>query len=162
MEWQMERLSHVIVTAAAFLLCMMLSYSAPACKNDYCANSKAPNDISQVGGNQNYLAGGGGGGGGGLSWPCTSAGTAEQANALSLLQSGMDVCAVADQLNATRDPAYAALPGDTACVCYPSGPYVGCREFYMAQPDDGTPPTNSTWFGVTRCNPSCTDPNGCP
>jgi hypothetical protein len=73
----------------------------------------------------------------------------------------MDVCAVADQLNATRDPAYAAMPGDTACVCYPTGPYVGCREFYMAQPDDGTPPTNSTWFGVTRCNASCTDPAGC-
>lgn len=149
--------------AAIWAFLSLASYSALACKADYCSGSQAPTSLNQVGGAQNYQTGSGGGGGSpGLRWPCTSYGTAEQANALSLLQSGMDVCAVADQLNATRDPAYAASPGDTACVCYPSGPYVGCREFYMAQPDDGTTPTNSTWFGVTRCDPSCTDPNGCP
>ena len=158
----MSLFHRVSMAATAFLLCTALSCTAAyACKQDYCSGSKAPSTLNDVGGAQNYKAGGGGGGGG-LKWPCTSQGSAEQANALSLLQSGMDVCAVADQLNATRDPTYAALPGDTACVCYPTGPYVGCREFYMAQPDDGTPPTDSTWFGVTRCDPSCTDPNGCP
>lgn len=154
--------ARIFFVAAAFSLCMTLSYSAPACKDDYCANSKAPSGLNDVGGEQNYLTPPGGGGGGGLSWPCTSYGTAEQAAALSKLQSGKDVCTVANELNAERDPTYAASPGDIACVCYPDGPYVGCREFYMAQPDDGTPPTDSTWFGVTRCNPSCTDPNGCP
>lgn len=157
----MNLLSRASMAATAFVLSMALACSAAyACKSDYCSGSKAPTTLNQVGGAQNYQAAGGGGGG--LKWPCTSYGADEQANALSLLQSGMDVCAVADQLNATRDPTYAASPGDITCVCYPSGPYVGCREFYMAQPDDGTPPTNATWFGVTRCDPSCTDPNGCP
>ena len=159
----MKSLRRLSAVVASLALCALLSGSAFGCKSDFCSGSKAPTSLSQVGGAQNYSTGsGGGGGGGGMKWPCTSYGTAEQANALSLLQSGMDVCAVATQLNATRDPAYAALPGDTTCVCYPSGPYVGCREFYMAQPDNGTPPTNTTWFGVTRCDPSCTNPNGCP
>lgn len=159
----MKLLHRVTMALTAFLLSSALACTAAyACKADYCGGSQAPTNLSQVGGAQNYKQGGGGGNASGLKWPCTSMGTDEQAQALSLLQSGLDVCAVADKLNATRDPAYAALPGDTTCVCYPTGPYVGCREFYMAQPDDGTPPTSSTWFGVTRCDPACTDPNGCP
>lgn len=140
---------------------MAVAGPAPACKENYCSGSKAPTSLNDVGGAQNYQTPPSGGAPG-LTWPCTQFGVDEQAAALAKLNQGKDVCQVADELNAERDATYAASPGDIACVCYPSGPYVGCREFYMAQPDDGTPQTNSTWFGVTRCNPSCSDPNGCP
>ncbi len=101
------------------------------------------------------------GGAPGLEFPCTDFGTAEAQQALSLLRGGMDVNSVAAELDRTRPAEYASVEGDIACVGYPSGPYVGCREFYMAQPDDGRPTDNSTWIIVMRCSRMCQCEAGC-
>jgi hypothetical protein len=109
----------------------------------------------------------GGGGASGPKFPCTSYGDQEKALALQALQAGNDVTQVAAALNAAQPPDYKSLPGDTACVAYPDGPYVGCREFYPAGPDDGSFTADNyqshpdLWFAVSRCDPSCTDPKGC-
>jgi hypothetical protein len=151
----------VSMAATAVALVTVISYSTFACKQDYCAGSQAPTSLGQVGGTQNYLSGSPGGGGGGLKYPCTSYGSAQAAQALSLLQSGQDICVATDTINSTIDPAYTALVtgGDLNCACYPGGPYVGCREFYTAQSTPGDP---TTTFVVMRCDPTCTNNAGCP
>lgn len=94
----------------------------------------------------------------GPAYPCTPAGDAQAQQALSLLQAGGDVGSVTNTLNGSP-------PG--ACQSYPSGPYIGCKEFYMAGPDDGSftaqnyQSNASAWFIVVRCDPNCTDPAGC-
>lgn len=164
----MKRSAHRMKLALMLAICALLAAStAFACKADYCSGSKAPTTLDQVGGPQVYWKNSGGGGASGPKYPCTSYGDQEKTIALQALQAGHDICQVADMLNSAQPPDYKSLPGDTACVCYPDGPYVGCREFYMAGPDDGSfTPDNyqshpDLWFSVSRCDPACTDPNGC-
>ncbi len=83
---------------------------------------------------------------------CTPAGTSAKDAALNLLQQGMDVVTVTNIINAQ-------FPGMN-CAAYPSGPYVGCPEFYTAM---GTPGVPSSWFDVQRCNAGGTSSLGsCP
>ncbi len=157
----MKPLHRLSMAAFSLALCTVLSCAALACKSDYCNGSQAPTTLNQVGGQQNYQAANPGGGGGGLKYPCTSYGTTEANNALTMLQSGQDICVATDQINATRDPAYTALVtgGDLNCACYPDGPYMGCREFYTAESTPGDP---TTTFIVMRCDATCTNNAGCP
>ena len=50
----MKPLHRVSLAATAMALATAISYSAFACKSDYCAGSQAPLTLGQVGGTQNY------------------------------------------------------------------------------------------------------------
>ncbi len=97
----------------------------------------------------------------GPDFPCTPEGAAEAAQAQSLLNSGMDVTAATIELNNTRPASYSGLSSAYAggCEAYPSGPYVGCIEYYMALYDPND--LSRGWEIIMRCNGRCTDYDGC-